>query len=190
MMERVPDIDSEDGLLVIFLGIGIFVYVSAEDFGSTAGLFPQMTSAVVVVGSIMLLFENYMPSFIQSYVAETTEVFGTPDIDEADIEADLEDGAELKNTTTERVDESRLISPSAFTSLSVLGYLVSSLLFGMLWMSPLFAFVYSSWAEHRWYIRIGLILLSFVMAYGFMTILNLDLTNGWLIEFKLGVGGI
>lgn len=184
MIERVPDINSEDVLLVVFLCVGIFMYVSAEEFGSTASLFPRMTSGVVIVGSIMLLFENYMPSIIQTYVAETTEVFGTPDIDEADIE----DSNDSKDTTQNRDDESRMISPSAFTSLSVFGYLITSFLFGMLWMSPIFAFIYSSWADHRWYMRIGLTVLSFAMAYGFMTILNLDLTNGWLIEFKLGVG--
>lgn len=185
MMERMQNINSEDVLLVIFLSIGVFFYISAEDFGSTAGLFPKMTSAVVIIGSIMLLFENYMPAFLQTYIAESTEVFGAPDIEEVDTEA----ATDVENTTEERSEESRVISPSAFTSISILGYFISSLLFGMLWVTPLFAFIYSSWANHRWYIRIGLGIMSFVMAYGFMTILNIDLTNGLLVQFQLG-GGI
>lgn len=190
---KLPQIDSERVLLLLFLGLGGIWFVESYSFGSTAGLFPRMTSAVVIVGSVLLLFRDYLPKRINTYVAEPVDVFGTTDIEAETQEViegnELDDQSE-ETTQSEHPEESRLISDTLFSSISIVAYFVTSLLFGMLWMSPLFAFVYSSWSRHSWSARIGLTAVAFVLAYAFMVVLNLDLANGLLVDSGIGTGGL
>lgn len=184
-------IDTERLLLLVFLaGAGIMFYKSFE-WGSTAGLFPRITSAIVIVGALLLLLQEYLPSQLNQYVSESTELLGSQE--EMGKELEQQFGADEETDDQPSQDEEQAnwgMSPSVFTAAVVAGYFVTSLLFGMLWMSPVVAFVYSSWARHRWYTRIGLTVLAFALAYAFMVFLSLPLTEGILVDFRLGFGGI
>ncbi|UWG46337.1 putative membrane protein [Halanaeroarchaeum sp. HSR-CO] len=184
-------LDSERLLPLLLFLVGAFVFVRSFSFGSTAGLFPKMTSGVVIVGSLLLIFENNLPKQLREYVSESAELLGSQEDFEKDVKEDIG-----KVETDEKTDESHAaegrwgMSPPVFTGVSIVGYFVSSLLFGMLWMSPVFAFVYSTWSRHSWSLRIGLSVIAFVLAYAFQSVLNLPISGGILLEPEIGLWGI
>lgn len=172
--------DSETGLLVFFLLVSGYMFVESYEFGSTAGLFPRLTSGVVFVGSVLLLFRNYLPGPMYTFVAESTELISAP----GDVDTYAE---ELPEQPDERErDARRPVSPAVFTAVSIILYAVASFLVGMLWTSPLFVLVYTWWFRQPWYVCVALAALGFGLAYGFMTVLNLPLAEGWLL---FGAGG-
>lgn len=187
---QLPDwLDSERLLLLLFLVVAGAMFYRSFAFGRTAGLFPKMTSGVVIVGSLLLLFQNYLPERVRRYVAESAELLGSQEDLGRELEAQI--GAQHEGTEgANEVERHWGLTPSVFTAASILGYFVASLLFGMLWMSPVFALVYSSWSKHRWYTRVGLTAMAFVLGYAFMTVLNLPLEDGLVVTFKLGLWGI
>jgi len=185
-----PDwVDSERLLLVGFLVVAGYFFVTSFSFGRTAGLFPEMTSGVVIVGSILLLLQDYLPERVRRYVAESAELLGSQEDMGQELEAQI--GRVTDDDTGDDETERHWgMTPSVFTAASVLGYFVTSLLFGMLWMSPIYALVYSTWSRHSWYTRVALTAMAFVLGYAFMTVLNLPLEDGLLVTFKLGMWGI
>ena len=166
--------DSETGLLVFFLLVSGYMVVESFSYGSTAGQFPRLSGGVVFVGSAMLLFRDYLPGPLYSFVAEPSELISTPeDVSEADADADA--------AQHEEQDRGRRVSPEVFTGVSIVAYAVASFLVGLLWMSPLFVVVYTWWFRQPWYVSLVLAVLAYGLAYGFMTVLNLSLSTGWLL---------
>ncbi|WP_192498515.1 tripartite tricarboxylate transporter TctB family protein [Halorussus halophilus] len=154
------------------------MFVESYTFGDTAGLFPRLTSATVLAGSALLLVRDFLPGPLYSFVAESSELISTPD------EAEMYEETDDPPSSDRAVD--RPVRPSVFTGAIIVLYALASFLFGMLWMSPLFVVIYSRWFRQRWYTTVGLAVLAYGLAYGFMSVLNLELAEGYL----LNMGGV
>jgi hypothetical protein len=178
--------DSERGLVLLFLLVSGVMFFQAGSFGSTAGLFPRLTAGVVLVGALLLLVQDWLPSWLYTFVAEPSSLIKT-NKDFSGIIGDDEEGGDATAGVVER-DLDRSIEPSTFTA-GVIGlYVLASFLFGMLWTSPVFAVVYSRWFKQSWLVTAFLAVLTFGMAYAFMTVLNLPLAEGELISVPLLAG--
>lgn len=186
-MDLKMNFDSERGLILLFLLVSGAMFVEAGSFGSTAGLFPRLTAGVVLAGAVLLLVQNWLPSWLYAFVAEPSSLiksstdFGTDDSDDSTV-----DEGETGGMVERDID--RPIEPSTFTALIIGLYVLSSFLFGMLWMSPVFAVAYSRWFKQSWLVTAFLAVLTFGMAYAFMTVLNLPLTDGELLSVPLFAG--
>lgn len=183
-MDLKMNFDSERGLVLLFLLVSGAMFIEAGSFGSTAGLFPRLTAGVVLVGTVLILAQNWLPSWLYSFVAEPSSLLRT-NTDFGDDE-DTDDQGSSGGMVEREID--RPIEPSTFTALIIGLYVLSSFLFGMLWMSPVFAVAYSRWFKQSWLVTAFLAVLTLGMAYGFMTVLNLPLTEGELLSIPLFVG--
>ena len=191
-MDLKMNFDSERGLVLLFLLVSGLMFFEAGSFGSTAGLFPRLTSGVVLVGALLLLVQNWLPSWLYTFVAEpsslikTNKEFGGDENSDLDMEDRDEDGDETIGMVERDLD--RPLEPSTFTATTVGLFVLCSFLFGMLWVSPVFAIVYSRWFKQSWLVTAFLAVLTFGMAYAFMTVLNLPLTEGELLSVPLFAG--
>lgn len=187
-MDLKKSFDSERGLILLFLTISGAMFFEAGSYGSTAGLFPRLTAGVVIVGTVLLLLQNYLPSWLYAFVAEPSSLIKT----DRDFGGDTEEEDASAEPEAKTRDLDRPIEPSTFTALGVGLYVLLSFLFGMLWITPLFAAVYSRWFKQSWLVTAFLVVLTFAMAYAFMSVLNLPLTEGALLDIPLfiwdGVG--
>jgi hypothetical protein len=112
--------------------------------------------------------------------AATTDEEPTATMDEDQVESTAEAENGLK----------ALVAPDILillTPLFMLGYIVLSLLIGMLWASPIFVVLYLLLTGQRWYTNVAMTALAFIIPYGFMVILNFDLHTGILIPEGLGI---
>jgi hypothetical protein len=184
-MDLKKSFDSERGLILLFLTISGVMFFEAGGYGSTAGLFPRLTSGVVLGGSLLLLFQNYLPSWLYTFVAEPSTLIKT----DSDFGRDIREGDDIEEPEATVRDLDRPIEPSTFTAVGVGLYVLCSFLFGMLWITPLFAVLYSRWFKQSWLVTGFLAALTFGMAYAFMSVLNLPLTEGALLNIPLFVGG-
>lgn len=183
-MDMKLNVDSEQVLVLLFFAVSGAMFAESFSFGSTAGLFPRLTAGVVLVGSFLLLVQNWLPPWLRSFVAEPSSLINT---DQSFSEEFDEREEQAASGMVER-ELNRPIEPSMFTALAVGLYVSSSFLFGMIWMSPLFAAAYSRWFDQSWLVTAFLAALSFAMAFAFMTVLNLPLDEGQLITIPLFMG--
>ena len=177
-----PENFEETGLLIVFFAVAGFMVYKSFSYGETAGLFPQLTGSVVLIGTALLLIQEFLPDRVQSVIGEPANLFSTSE--------DTERGRnDQPDTATESESEIRSdsgarnwVPDSVFTTASIVGYTVSSYYLGMLWMSPLFVFVYSRWHQQPWWATGILTAIAAGLAYGFMEVLNLSLAEGVLLE--------
>ena len=146
-----------------------------------------LLAVAVLVGAVLLLLQDRLPGWLRTFVAEPSSLIKT----NKDFTSEFEEGdgeAEAAAGMVER-DVDRPLEPSTFTAVAVGLYVVTSFLFGLLWMSPIFAVVYSRWFEQSWLTTAFLAALTFAMGWAFMSVLNLPLTEGALLSVPL-VGGL
>jgi hypothetical protein len=186
-MDLKSTFDSERALVVLFLVVAGYMFLRSESFGSTAGLFPRLTAGVVLVGAVLLLLQDRLPGWLRTFVAEPSSLIKT----NKDFTSEFEEGDGEEEAATGMVerDVDRPLEPSTFTAVAVGLYVVTSFFFGLLWMSPIFAVVYSRWFEQSWLTTAFLAALTFAMGWAFMSVLNLPLTEGALLSVPL-VGGL
>ena len=175
-------------LPAVLLLVAGFVFIRSFSFGATAGLFPRMTSLVVIVGALLLLVADRLPPRLRAYVVESAELFGAEEDIEREVRAGLTDAATVQ--TGETVEANWGMGPQLFTSVAIIGYAVGSLLVGMLWVSPIFAYAYSSWSRHSLRLRAGLTAMAFLLALGFYTVLDLPIAGGWLLDLSGLLGAL
>lgn len=159
-------------IAVLFLVLGVYAYWEARTFGGQTDLWPRILSALVILFSGLLLVRNWLPERLRYFMSEPNEFV---QMDQDFAGSDREEDAEVDEVET-GVD--RPIPPTVFTLLSIVGYIVLSYLFGILWVSPIFVVVYMLWFDIRPIIVATMSALSFAIAYGFMQLLFLDLDKG------------
>jgi MFS family permease len=140
-----------------------------------------LTGSVVVIGSRLLLLEGFLPEPVRSIISEPANLFdGTEDEERSQtsertpVETDAEVGGDSS--------AGRSVPDSIFTTASIVGYTVSGYYVGLLWVSPVFAFFFSRWYRHPWWMTGLLTALAAILAYGFMELLNLSLDEGALVQ--------
>lgn len=176
-----PENAEETGLLVVLLTVAGYMVYESFAYGETAGRFPRLTGGVVLIGAVLLLVREYLPDRVEAVVGDSAELFGSS----ADAETDQAERADVDDEYETEAEsgaaDERRVSDSVFTTASIVGYTVSSYYVGMLWMSPLFVFLYSRWYRQPWWATGVLTAIAAGLAYGFMELLNLPLDEGVLL---------
>lgn len=177
-----PENAEETGLLVVLLTVAGYMVYESFAYGETAGRFPRLTGGVVLIGAVLLLVREYLPDRVEAVVGDSAELFGSS----ADAETDQAERADVDDEYETEAEsgaaDERRVSDSVFTTASIVGYTVSSYYVGMLWMSPLFVFLYSRWYRQPWWATGVLTAIAAGLAYGFMELLNLPLDEGVLLS--------
>lgn len=187
----------EHVLLVLFLAVGIYMYVGAEEFASDAATFPQLLAGATIVLSALLLVRNYLPGPIRSFVAEPLQVLGEDDMDtpggaDADGDSGPVEPTESDETVetgasggyTYDIDDPR--GPAVTGALCVL-YMGLTFAVGMLYATPVFVAAYALWARMELPKAGALTVLSFVIAYAFYALISGDIAVGWYTGWRLPV---
>lgn len=214
MKQRVHDVRErltmEHALLVTFIGTSVYMFIASYEFQPAGGMFPRFTSAVVIAFGLLLVFRQYLPTWLQRVVIDDGGMF---DVDEL-AEESVDDGGELE-TEPEAIDEEAESPPheagasdaadeevategtgddataevgergSLITGGLCVAYLLASYAIGMLWATPVFVVVYTVWTGQRWAAVVGLTILSFALAYVFYDVLNLNIASGWVHEWLI-----
>lgn len=181
----------EHALLVAFIGTSVYMFIESYEFQPAGGMFPRFTSAIVIALGLLLVFRAYLPSWLQHVVIDEGGMF---DVEEL-AEREDSDTAAVDSTTDETVPEAQTSETQASGDVTERGslvtgglcvaYLLASYAIGMLWATPIFVIVYTVWTGQRWAAVIGLTILSFVVAYLFYDVLNLDIASGWIHEWLI-----
>lgn len=169
----------EHVLLLLFLGVGTYMYLGADEFAEAAAVFPRVLSAATIVLSAALLVRNYLPGPLRRVVAEPMQLAG-----EEDLTGDIPDDEEAAGTYSYDIDDPR--GPAVVGVLCV-GYMLLTFSIGMLYSTPVFVAAYALWAGMERKRLVALTLLSFIVAYLFFAVISPDIAEGWLTGWELPV---
>lgn len=191
----------EEVLLLTILISSVYMFVGSFDLTYEAAVWPRYLSGGVIIGCLLLLTQNYLPPTLRTIVADDTRSFGdTKETDEKDLKdikdrRDTIDDNHIKKNSPENIDNESAgstlknysqqimgIPNHVFTTISMGFYLLLGYLFGLLWATPIFVFMYTIWHDHDWYIVIFLVVLATGISYSFMDLMNLRIDGGVLIR--------
>ncbi|MCO8246762.1 MULTISPECIES: tripartite tricarboxylate transporter TctB family protein [unclassified Haladaptatus] len=141
--------------LVVVAG---YMFVTAGQFSSSAQLFPRLTAGTVLVAGALRLAVTQLDIGVER--SEAVVLSGGHD------ESEEEDEGE---TTL----ESMLI-----LGVLVIGYVLGGFFVGLFWPTPPFVFLYLLYKRQPLWRTALLTVAMTAVAYGFMTIMNLDLMTG------------
>lgn len=188
---KIEEITAEHLMLLTFIGLGIIFFTEPiiRDYPSDARAFPQMMSFVVILGSLLLLIQNYLPGPLQTFVAESVSI--AQDVEDEDIGIGGEDEDEEKREVVEKeqplhvvwgYDLNNTIIMIAFSSI----YFFLGWAIGFLYVTPFFVFGYTYWFRVKWYIGLLLAIFATGIVYGFIVFLLMPFDEGMLI-FQRGL---
>ncbi|MWV38421.1 tripartite tricarboxylate transporter TctB family protein [Natrialba sp. INN-245] len=166
------DLTSEHVMLAAMLVIASYMLIGSYDFSDSAAMFPRFTATITIVGVVLLLTREYLPSPLYEYVAESTDML-----------SDYGDDVEEEDTQDTATDTSRgrPIGATTFTVASLIAYVAGAYAVGLLWVTPLFVLGYTTWFRLSWPARLALSATAFAIVYAFMVILNVDLHEGFVV---------
>ena len=175
---------AEDAMLLLFLTLGVLFFVEpiVQEYPDSATVFPQITSAIVIWGSLMLLVRERLPSFLQKAVTESVSITDTDDTDEDPTEDETtDDQLTLGDRFGVEIDD------TVFMVTTAILYVVAGYLFGLLYVTPLFVLGYTSWFRVPGYVGLGIAGLATLVVFGFVELLLMPFDEGQLI-FREGLG--
>lgn len=182
---------AEQMVILTFLVLSTYAFYEALSFQWEGAIFPMITAAIVIIGCLMLLFRNHLPTVLEDLVSDEVQMMPS-EADEDLVEATEDTIGDEKDDVADETDgEAPLDRPlsgtTATITLSTL-YVIASYAVGILWMTPLFALVYTIWFRQPWPVIFIVTVLSGGAAYAFMSLLNLSIDSGELIGVMVGVG--
>lgn len=166
-------------LILMFLVSGAYGYSEALSFGGQTDVWPQMVSAFIFGGAVLLLFQDYLPEPVRKLVVNSSEMF--------DVDREFDDGSEEERESdmetspgSTKQDVKRPLNDTMFTALAITGYVVVGYLVGLLWAAPVFVAAYTLWFRMPRLLVVFLSAVSFAVSYAFMTLMYLSLDEGLL----------
>jgi hypothetical protein len=185
-MVQFEEWDSEQGLLIFMVAVSAYMVIEANQWSQTSAIFPQFTGIATLVGSLLLLFREYLPQPLYAVVAGSTMIFEqSEEAAEDQQEERRQEREEMGVTESEELN--RPLNPSLFTGILITVYIGASYLFSMLLVTPLFVIAYLVWFRQPWYTILVLTGLSVVLAYAFTTILIVPVDQGIYVDDLLFV---
>lgn len=175
-------------MLVVLLGLSAVFLIEpiVSDYPDDARIFPQMTAAVVFVGSLLLLVRNYLPDPLYTFVGESINIT-TGDTSEAEEEIsereeEIESETEPKRTLGREYGYE--VNDTVFMMVASTLYFFAGWAAGFLFVTPFFVLGYTTWFRVRPLIGIGLAVGSTVIVYLFIEFLILPLDRGAIFDFS------
>jgi hypothetical protein len=187
IQRKLGELNSEHGLLLLFILVATYMFVRAQAWTFNTKVFPQSMAALVIIGSLLVTFQDYLPGPLRKLVAESGAAFG--DTEELEELEDEEDGT-LGPDEIEMADYGRPLNPVLATAIFITGYAVLGFFFSLLVVSPVFVAVYLVWFRQPWPIVVGLAALALLLAYVFTTLIIVPIDRGTLVGDLLMIRGI
>lgn len=169
--------DSDTVMVIGMLGMSIYMFLKAGSFSESSQTFPQMAAGATAVGSVLLLLRNVLPERIRDILFPT----GESTVGLGGIEPDEEQTTQSDESNDVREGRWYTIHGSLFTGTLTTIYVVVGILVGFVWITPLFVAGYLFWFEHSWVTTISLAVLSWILAYLFVTVFGVPLETGVLL---------
>lgn len=186
---RSEQVTAEHVMLVVLLVVSAVFLIEpiVQDYPDNARVFPQMTGAVVFVGSLLLLVRNYLPSTLQTVVSESVNITTSDSASEAEEEL-----AEREQEQTASVGPKRTlgreygyeVNDTVFMMVSSTVFFFAGWAAGFLFVTPLFVLGYTTWFRVRLPVGIGLAALSTFIVYLFIEFLLLPFDQGAIFDFS------
>ncbi|MDL5360746.1 hypothetical protein [Halalkalicoccus sp. NIPERK01] len=171
------------GILLV-LSVVFLIEPIVSEYPDDARVFPQMTGAVVFVGSLLLLVQNYLPGPLRTVVAESINITSgdmTAQEEVAQREAQ-QTGSEPKRTLGREYGYE--VNDTVFMVVSATLYFFAGWAAGFLFVTPLFVFGYTSWFRVRPLVGGALAILSTLIVYLFIEFLILPFDRGAIFDFS------
>ncbi|GEM_PF-5082535 len=170
----------EIGLLAAMWLFSATLLVASFSYDGYTAYFPQFFAALVIIGTTMLLFRNYLPEPLYSFTAESVTVLDEGDVSDEVLEGEtnIDDGMTAESDTDRGL-------PLELTGM-IGGYLVLSFFIGILWATPVFVGVYSYRQDHPLRLSLLLTALTFGLVLLFLFMVNIPADVGYIHEM-LGV---
>lgn len=163
---------SEKGLLAFFLLVSVYMFIESNNYPDILGLYPQVMSGIVILASLLLFFQRFLPPVVREFVADSGQAIGSRDEDFEEFKEEHDKGQkESENTSKNQIVLTGFIG----------GYLLLSYLVGMYYATPVFVLAYGFQFEIRWWETFGLALMSTGIAYVFYDVFNAPIASGVLL---------
>lgn len=174
LVERGREINTEKAVAGLFLVIAVYMYVEALSFSQAAGLFPRAAAAATIVGSMLILTQDILPTGVRRMVAGDGQAFETPE-----MEVPTED-------ETNRPTDETMFDPteSALTAITIVGYVGLSYIIGFLYATPIFVLVYGHMKGLSRKVITALLAITFISVYGIGAALNIAVHEGALLIIR------
>lgn len=182
-------VTAEQIMLVILVGVSALFLVEPvlENYPDDARVFPQLTASIVFIGSLLLLFRNYLPGPLRTFVAESISITST---DESDIPGAEEDREESEETEAEYKKETigteygYEVNETVFMVVTTILYFAGGWAAGFLFATPIYILGYTLWFRTNPVISVVLATLGTIVIYLFMTYLVLPFDQGHIFDFS------
>lgn len=174
-------------LLIMFVSSAYMLWGTFSFDSIGAARFPRLTAGIVLIGSALLLFRNYLPDRIAAVLTEEPEVFETDeDLVDQEAEQSTADQTVTSSETTEISIVGRPIHDSLFAAIAIVGYGLLGFIMGIFLATPIFVLIYARWFKLSWRRTIGLVILGIAIGYVFMSILGVPIDRGEIL-FPRGI---
>lgn len=176
--------DDEVGLLALFLLVAVYMFIEAMNYPDLSGLYPQLLSAIVILCVVLLLFQKYLPGWLQTYIAESNGTLGAPGDtteDTGDSDAPEDIGKTKYDTAGDDTDQAGTSRAQVLLMLLIGGFLLVSHLISMYFATPLFVIAYGIAFNLDWKETLLLTGVSFGVAHVFLVVFNAPITSGVLL---------
>ncbi|KYH25446.1 hypothetical protein HAPAU_21180 [Halalkalicoccus paucihalophilus] len=176
----------EHVMLVVLLVLSVVFLIEpiVSNYPDDARVFPQMTAAVVFVGSLLLLVRNYLPGALGTVVNESINITTSDSSAQEQVaqrEAEQTGSAPKRTLGREYGYE---VNDTVFMVVSSTIYFFAGWAAGFLFVTPLFVLAYTTWFRIRTAVGVGLAVLSTVIVYLFIEFLLLPLDQGQILDFS------
>lgn len=152
-VDRLPGEQLFFGALLVVSGS---MFLAAGKFPSEARLFPRLASGTILVAGSLRLLARALP-----------------------VEVARSESVVLNSET---VDDDEEVETDTRSMLALAGlvavYIIGGYFVGLFWVTPVFVLGYTLWTRQPWWAVVGLTAGLTAVAYGFMTIMQLDLMSG------------
>lgn len=138
------------------LAVAGYMFLAAQQFPAEARLFPQLAAGTVLIAGGLRLLNRVLP--VEVSRSDSVMLSNETADNEEDVETDSRDMLALAGLVTV--------------------YILGGYVVGLFWLTPVFVLGYTLWTRQPWWAVVGLTVGLTGVAYGFMTIMNLDLMSG------------
>jgi len=173
------DEQKERVLALCLLLLGIFFFVEAQEFSTASRIFPQGASAIVIMGSILVLVKDYLPAVLQNMVEDNSSLGGdvTEEVDSEYVEEDVSE-VELDTNVRKNIFS---IHDSLFTGILISAYIVAGLLVSFVVATPIFAVVYGLTYRMAIWKIVLITIICLLLPFGFIELMNAPFDEGMLV---------
>ena len=170
----IAKIDQEHLLLAFFLIPAGYVLVESRNFSSQVGFFPRLSAVGVIIFSLLVITNKYMPDYLVPEGHESNSD-GTTSKSKSSIKSE-KDGAEKGSMQKNKIQKNskRGLKLSIWSGT----YLFTSYLFGFLWITPVFVLIYSYMRNLSVIEALAMSAISLIIAYSFMTVTRVPIDEG------------